>query len=163
MIEYAAFFGSSQIFNCLYKNGVELKPSLWNFAIHGNNLNLLNILKDKKVPPEYDFFWFSLKEAMKCHHNDVAEFIKQNFIQDYDELFSDDSLGYNDNFLIYCFRYYNFAQWPNNFLNKFTFLYACNFDYYSLVEILLSGQKVDLNSTVILTKKIFLIRFFFLI
>ena len=85
LIEYAAFFGSSQIFECLYKNGVELKPSLWNFAIHGNNLNLLNILKDKKVPPEYDFFWFSLKEAMKCHHIEVAEFIKQNFVQDYDE------------------------------------------------------------------------------
>ena len=37
LIEYAAFFGSIQIFNHLRLEGVELTPSLWPLAIHGQN------------------------------------------------------------------------------------------------------------------------------
>ena len=38
LIEYAAFFGSIQIFKYLQIKGVKLTPQLWYFAIHGKNL-----------------------------------------------------------------------------------------------------------------------------
>ena len=54
LIEYASFFGSTQIFKYLYLNGIELSPSLWNFAIHGDDEEMIHILEEEKVcPPNY--------------------------------------------------------------------------------------------------------------
>ena len=49
LIEYAVFFGSIQIFNYLRLEGVELKPSLWYFAIHGRNSEIIHFLEDNHV------------------------------------------------------------------------------------------------------------------
>ena len=108
LIEYAAFFGSSQVFKYLYKNGVPLTPSLWNYAIHGNNPELILILKEERVNAEYDLFEFSLREAIKCHHNGVANFICENLIDDKNFINYSDDYGYSDNLLFYSFHYYNY-------------------------------------------------------
>ena len=156
LIEYASFFGSFQIFEYLYQNNVQLSPTLWNFAVHGNNLKIISFLKEKNVGPEYELFEFTLNEALKCHHNEVAEYIRQNLVPDYDLEIMDDSFDYQNCLLIYYFRYCNFVFCPDNFVNnKFTFFYACQYDYYQMVEILLKTQKIDLNSTVISNKIIF--------
>lgn len=47
LIEYTVFFGSIQIFNYLYKNGVELSSSLLPYAIHGNNPEIIHLLEEK--------------------------------------------------------------------------------------------------------------------
>ena len=46
LIEYAAFFGSIQIFNYLKLNKISLTPSLWKYAIHGNNAEIIQILEE---------------------------------------------------------------------------------------------------------------------
>ena len=43
LIEYSAFFGSIQVFTYLFKNKVELTPSLWLYAVHGRNPVILKI------------------------------------------------------------------------------------------------------------------------
>lgn len=159
LIEYAAFFGSSQIFKYLYKNGVPLTPSLWNYAIHGNNPELILILKEERVNAEYDLFEFSLREAIKCHHNGVANFICENLIDDKNFINYSDDYGYSDNLLFYIFHYYNYDYFPNKFTSKFTFFYACQFDHYEIVEILLKTTKIDINSEIIPKKYANLIQF----
>ena len=53
IIEYSAFFGSIQIFNYLKNNGVELTPSLWYYAIHGKNAEIIQILEDNQIKPTF--------------------------------------------------------------------------------------------------------------
>ena len=50
LIEYAAFFGSIQIFQYLQINKVKLEPSLWLYAIHGRNADLIHHLETNDVP-----------------------------------------------------------------------------------------------------------------
>ena len=74
LIEYAAFFGSIEIFQYLKYNNVPLTPSLWIYAIHSNNANLIHILEENNVSPPKDSYITCLKEAKKCHHNNVASY-----------------------------------------------------------------------------------------
>ena len=49
LIEYAAFFGSIQIFNFLKNENAELKPSLMIEAIHSENAELICLLEEIHV------------------------------------------------------------------------------------------------------------------
>ena len=48
LIEYAAFYGSIQIFNYLRLNGVVLTSTLWLYSIHGQDEEIIHILEEKK-------------------------------------------------------------------------------------------------------------------
>ena len=50
LIEYAAFFGSIQIFQYLKMNRAEMNPSLWLYAIHGQNAEIIHKLESESVP-----------------------------------------------------------------------------------------------------------------
>ena len=104
IIEYDAFFGSKKIFNNIHSNGIELTPSLWLYAIHGNNSEIIHLLEENHIEPTNKSYEICLKEAVKCHHNDIVNhFIKHNF----------------DHHLIkYSFQYYNYLYFPNDIENK---------------------------------------------
>ena len=54
LIEYSAFFGSIQIFQYLLLNNVELKPTLWLYAIHSKKGELIHFIESNEVhPPNY--------------------------------------------------------------------------------------------------------------
>ena len=53
LIEYAAFFGSFEIFQYLMMNKVNLNSSLWKYVIHGQNPDLIHLLEDNHI--EYDY------------------------------------------------------------------------------------------------------------
>ncbi|KAK8864086.1 hypothetical protein M9Y10_011782 [Tritrichomonas musculus] len=57
-----------------------MMPSLWLFAIHSNNAELIYFLEENKVYPQYNSFEACFKEAIKCHHNEIANYIKENFL-----------------------------------------------------------------------------------
>ncbi|KAK8842482.1 hypothetical protein M9Y10_026071 [Tritrichomonas musculus] len=154
LIEYSAFFGSIKIFTHLYNNGVSLSPSLWNFAAHGNNLEIICFLQKKKIKPEYEFYDFVLEEAIKCHHNEIANYVKNTLMKEDDiyglSLYSVTENDYYNDILNYSYHYYNFAFFSSDFANKFTFYYACQYDYYEIVDLLLKTKKIDLNAKIIL-------------
>lgn len=50
-IQYAAFFGSVQIFQFLHNEEIELDLLLCLFAIHGQNSEIIHILEDSGVKP----------------------------------------------------------------------------------------------------------------
>ena len=80
LIEYATFYGSIQIFQYLRANGIELKPSLWLFAVHSNNGQLIHLLENYGVEPTDPSFVECLLESIKCHHNDISIYIKNNLL-----------------------------------------------------------------------------------
>lgn len=172
LIEYTAFYGSIQIFRYLYLNNVELSSSLWIYSIHGANEEIIHILNEQKVEPKFEFIEYNethhfyseryvisfegcLKEALKCHHNEIANYILNNYI-DKNELAENIGKFYDRNLSKYCFHYYNFDFFQSDFNSKFIFHYSCQYNYYNIVNFLLNTKRIDINSTVILKLMIFI-------
>ena len=51
LIEYAAFFGSIQIFTFLKNMNANLTPSLWFYVIHSKNAELIHLLEELHIEP----------------------------------------------------------------------------------------------------------------
>ena len=99
LIEYAAFFGSIQIFKYLINNKVELTPKLWLCAIHSQNAEIIHILEENNVESHKD----SLTESIKCHSNNFFGYIQ-------DKYFTNENLA---DVSICNLKYYNFylVEW----------------------------------------------------
>lgn len=137
-IEYAAFFGSIQIFQYLQNNGVKLTPSIWLYAIHGNNASIIRLLEENHVEPTDKTYKQCLKESIKLHHNDIALYIIENYIQS-------DSMN-NQDICIDGLKYYNFAMIAKDAnIDHSLFGCLCKYDYYEIVNILLKKGDFDVN------------------
>lgn len=154
LIEYAAFFGSLKVFNFLRNKGVNITPSLWLYAIHGANSELIHIIEGSGIKPiitvfvhynrEVESFKGCIKESLKCHHNDIANYFLNNHVQDEDDC--------SNHAITQSLRYYNFAFLKNEFINEKSFVHLCHYDYYFLVNLLLTSRDIDINSTEIKIK-----------
>lgn len=138
LIEYAAFFGSFQIFQYLYMSKVKLEPSLWIYAIHGKNVDIIHFLEENHIELPYKPF----EESIKCHHNEISDYFLANYThQDIEKGFLDEIV------LIYCIHYRNFAYVNDHFDPQLSFFFACKFNYKELVVLLLESKKIDINET----------------
>ena len=137
LIEYAVFFGAIQIFNYLRHEGVELTSTLWPLAIHGQNSEIIHFLEDNHVELEDESYKQVFYEAIKCHHNDIANYFINNFLQN-DEENSQDTFNK-------CLKYYNFAFLKNDFISESSFYNICKYDYCTLVDDLLKDKDIDVN------------------
>ena len=137
LIEYAVFFGSIQIFNYLRLEGVELTSSLWLLAIHGQNAEMIHFLEDNHVELEDKSYKQVFYESIKCHHNDIANYFINNFLQNGEENSQD---TFNQ-----CLKYYNFAFLKNDFISESSFRKLCKYDYCALVDFLLKDKAIDIN------------------
>ena len=138
LIEYSAFFGSIQIFKYLSLNGEPLTPSLWLFAIHGNNPEVIHFLEEKNIIPENESLYKKiLNESIKCHHIEITEYIKTN----YDHFNNDD---YSESF-----KSFNFIFFPENLLNESSFFYLCKYNYLPFVELIINSKDLDINKKTI--------------
>ena len=147
LIEYAAFFGSIQIFNYLRMNNAEITPSLWIYAIHGNNAEMIHIIEDYHIEVEDKTFYIKcLKEAIKCHHNNIAHYFENNLIEESIEMSEN---NFKNNPIYYGFHYYNyeFIKYSENY--QYLLYYACLYDHLPIVELLFKNKKVDLNKKII--------------
>ncbi|KAK8857408.1 hypothetical protein M9Y10_015813 [Tritrichomonas musculus] len=121
LIEYAAFFGSIHIFNFLRMNYVELKPSLWYYAIHSNSAEMIHLLEDCKVETPDPTYQSLLKEAVKCHHNDITNYLNDNKIKRNDD--------FSENIYLYGIKYHNYCFFPDDINYNYIFLYICKYNY----------------------------------
>ena len=137
LIEYAVFFGSIQIFNYLRLEGVELTPSLWSLAIHGRNSEMIHFLEDNHVELEDKSYKQVFYESIKCHHNDIANYFINNFIQSNEENSQD---AFNQ-----CLKYYNFAFLKSKFISESSICNLCKYDYCAFVDDLLKDKDIDVN------------------
>lgn len=146
LIEYAAFYGSIKIFKYLYSNKAKLNRLSLHFAIHGRNPEIIHILEENiieniKNPYEYYFI-----ESIKCHHNEIADYFLNNYLQ------NDDNYT---NYIIDAFlKNYNFSFIQDKYINGSTFNSLIRYDYYMLVDTLLKSQNIDINELTIYRKKV---------
>lgn len=142
VLEYAAFFGSYEIFNHLVvQKKAKLQPSIWLYAIHGNNSKILKMLVDRKILPEDETYFKCIKEGIKCHHNELINYIqtkimKTQSIEDYKVKTKS-------------IKYVNFEYLPNDLTNGYFFYKLCQFDYVTLVGILLKFKNINTGFVVI--------------
>ena len=141
LIEYAAFFGSIQIFNFLNMNKIELKPSLWLFVIHGRNPELIHFLEDNHIKPNDQSFSECLNESIKCHHLEISDYIRNNLYQNLNE----------KEYIIFSksYKYFNYTCFPKDVKNEFVFYDLCQYNYLNLVELLMNTTNLDLNMKVV--------------
>ena len=148
LIEYAAFFGSIQIFNFLKIHEVELKPSLWIYAIHSNNAEIISILESNNIElNQVDCF----NEAIKCHHNNIAYYFKENYLSDSNE--------FDPKF---CFIFSNFvflSDYISHYKDDFIFDF-CKYNYINALKILLEEKRIDINIRKVSNKFIVFYRVF---
>lgn len=144
IIEYAAFFGSYQIFQYLLMNKVTPDPSIWLYAIHGNNAEMIHLLEYNKIQLPDSTFCELVKEAIKCHHNNIANYFIDNFL--------DDSL--KSTVFQYAIQYHNYEFFESDFSHHFVLNFFCKYDHFPLFESLLpSISNFDLSLLSVAAKK----------
>ena len=132
-------------------NGAKLPPSLWIYSIHGKNLDIIHLLEENKIKPENNSYDDVFKEAIKCYHNELADYIQNKFLlnQNIESTFS---MG---------LKYNNYVYINDDFICKNMFFDLCKYDYYRFVENLIKSEDIDVNLTV--NKKIIFYKYIFFI
>ena len=134
LIEYAAFCGAIQIFQYLRINGVILTGSLWIYAIHSRNPDLIHLLEEIHVEPNDATFSECLIESIKCYHNEIADYIKDNHLARNIDIFPN------------IIKYHNYSFFNENV--KGHEYQLIQYGYSSIVKNLLNDFK-DINAKVI--------------
>ena len=143
LIEYSAFFGSIQIYQYLKMNGAELTPSLWLYAIHSKNAELIHILESDNVNPKSDDFdneyLGCFIESIKCHHNDFADYIETNFF------IQEEKHSYEEAIICNSIKYHNYIYFETESVKKHGFFYLALSKYNKLADILLKENEKEIN------------------
>ena len=147
LIEYAAFYGSIQIFQYLILNNVVLEPSLWLYAIHGNNPELIHILERNNVELPRKSYNDCFKESVKCHHNEMAYYFK-NIIDSIKMKYSI-RFGFIKNSMKYSFRYCNYEFFPAILVQKHLVYFYCKYGYLKIVDLYFKNYGFNVNEPLI--------------
>ena len=134
LIEYAAFFGSIQIFQYLMMNNAEYDESLWLYAIYSNNAELIHVIEGMKIIQSYEKCFV---ESIKCHHNEIANYIFNNYMNENQPISSYYQL---------CFEYHNFSFFTEKFNENQLFCFFCSSNYLAIVKLLLLDRKDEIES-----------------
>ncbi|KAK8881370.1 hypothetical protein M9Y10_004106 [Tritrichomonas musculus] len=137
LIEYAVFYGSFQIFQFLRMNDVKLTSSLWLYAIHGRNPEIIHLLEEFHVEVKNGYAEL-YEESIKCHHNELANYFDTNY----------DFRKSNE----ISFKYYNYSLFPDDFNDINIFAYLCKYNYISFIEILLQTLEMNFDEKVRINK-----------
>lgn len=142
LIEYSAFFGSTQIFKYLLLNNAQLTPSLCIYAVHGNDAEIIELIIQNFASQGFTInFQLLFNESVKCHHYDMSRYFLENHLQN----------NFND--IKSSIKYYNFLFFPNELekLDKdFVFYYLCKYDHCELVDLFLKSFKINVNQKFVL-------------
>lgn len=148
LLEYCVFFGAVKIFKYLCRKKVALSQSLWIYAIHGNNEEIISILIKKNIQPKNLDYESYFEESIKCHHNSITDYFINNLIDKSDMEYNQNN-KFNRNISYYCFRYRNYYYFPTNYDHEFVFFYACQFNYYSIVNFYLKSNGINIKAKII--------------
>lgn len=144
LIEYAAFFGSIQIFQYLQFNHVKLEPNLWFYVIHSKSSELIHLLEENEVKPPNDNYLKCFEESIKCHHNDIAEYIKNHFLFEMEE-----STKKSEKLVECIFKYSNYSFLPEILDRNDLFFYFCNYNYNKIVDLLIKQKEEYIQTKII--------------
>lgn len=134
IIEYAAFCGSFKIFCYMQEKGAICDQSIWIYAIHGNNLNILKKLIKDGIIPNDESYKECFEESIKCYHNEIAKYIHENLMKE-NSINIEKLIDLN-----------NFEFIPSNLDKESLFNCFCRNGYLYLVESLINN--IDVNKKV---------------
>lgn len=140
-IEYAAFFGASQIFKYLAISNGNLIPSLWLYAVHSNNPEIINLLKENYVTPKDETFCKCFKESIKCHHIEVAKYIEENLLKC-------DNQNAQEIAVKNCLHFYNYMNFPTIQISKYFYI-CCKYNHLKFVKFLSNESDVNINEKIV--------------
>ena len=132
LIEYAAFFGATQIFKYLFMNDVSFGPTIWLYAVHSDNPEIIHILEENGI--KNPSFVKCYKEAIKCYHNDVANYIKTNHMS-----------NYNEKKEIKNVQFLNFDFFNCDFNTNEILFNLIEYDLYELFLVFINSPDFDIN------------------
>lgn len=142
-IEYAAFFGSFQVFNFLIENKVSIQPKTIEAAIIGGNSDIIHLLEEKsKIIMKIDYFLV----AVNSYQNEIANQIvkKNSSISFSPEILCSIIPSYNLQFIVEVTNYLVSDEYvkkaEKNFLNWPIFV-AVEQNFTEIVDFLLSYRK----------------------
>ena len=138
LIEYAAFYGSIQIFKYLLENGAKYDSNLWIYAIHSQSLEMIQLLEETGV--DFDNYTKCIEEAIKCHHNEIFEYIKKKY-----------GKKKKVNLTNFALQYYNISLIDVDSIDELPFFDLCKFDYCTLADVILRKSDFDINEVRIYT------------
>ena len=145
LIQYASFFGSIKIVNYIAKKTRNVNSEMWVYSIHSNMAKMIHLLlEDYQIKPNSPKNF--LIESIKCHHNEISDYIMVNLIKE-EDLQKDIKNAYYDYFYRYVFECYNYCFFPTENEYENTFFYLCEYDYYTLVKLYLAEGYIDINAT----------------
>ena len=140
LIEYAVFFGSIQIINFLLNNYIELTQSIWIYAVHGKNAEFIHQLeyyadfKDKSNRQ-------CLIESIKCHHNEFANYFKNNCLSMNEDILND--------IFTQSLKYYNFEFIQNDLINTSCLYELCKYDHIFLIDFFFEKESFYINKIMV--------------
>lgn len=152
LINYAAFYGSVNIFNYLKMNNTRLTPLLWTFAIHGQNAQIIQTVSEEVRPvikkfnyhmmddQEIETFVVCIEESIKCHHDNITDYILNNHMEN-EEISPNELFNFG-------LKYYNFEYIKSEQINESAFFNLCKYDHCKLVDILMKNADFDLNKLI---------------
>ena len=141
LIEYSVFYGAIQIFKYLYMNDVKLTRSLFIYAIHGRNNEIIHFLEENVDDISIEECIF---ESIKCHHEELFDY----FMSKYENKI-------NHSILLHSIQYYNYSNFDfnENFNDEQCFKYLCKYNYIDIVKSLLKRCQFDLKSSMMAAAK----------
>ena len=127
-------------------NKIELESSIWNLSIHGQNSDLIHLLEEVQNQSLNDSCEQYFYESIKCHHNEIANYIQNNFLSDF------------DNFdMSRIIESYNFEFFPYEMSNDFDTIFClCNYDHFNIVQFLLKNIDFNINDKKVFSLLIFI-------
>ena len=102
---------------------------------------MIHFLEENEIKPKDETYQEVYDESIKCHHNDIANYIQDNYFQS--------EKDYSNDKLINGLKYYNFMLIKYDIENETSFGYLCKYDYYLLVFILCKNTNIDINKKII--------------
>ena len=82
-----------------------------------------------------------LIESIKCHHNDIANYILNQYLLKEKDISND--------IMINSLKYHNLNFEQNDLITESSFYYLCKYDHYMLVKSILKEMDIDVNTKII--------------
>ena len=142
LIEYAAFFGSIQIFKYLRSKKVIENNSLYTYAVHGNNLEIIDLIEKNNHKMMKRYCEQYLFESLQFHNNEMTNHIKNKY-------FSKGKSFYIEPLIKKSLKNHNLGFIDASLINESSFFYLTQYDYPLFVDILLKTKNINVNEKVI--------------
>ena len=146
LVEYAAFFGSIQIFKFLYLEGAKLTSNITFFAIAGGNYEIIHFLEENK----FTFDEADLKIAIQFHHDEIVEYIINNYDVEFSlEHFQTSILSFNYHFFYDMYEKHKFKTRLNEKINgSYLIVDSVNRGYSEVIELLSENDSTPIDFNV---------------